>query len=279
MSDEGRRGAAKSAYRKAAGYPSGDLDGKKKVLELLGRSDLVKLFEGWSPRVSPARKVSEPLNQRVSITVTEEERNRLSRDVEEARRESRADGARPMTLAQFIRDRAVASVDIQGWHDRARQALDEVEDVAMNRHKLESQCLGLAVLIDDEDDEGQRLVYLRKRRDIENRLALVTPQSARRAFRLSGRMSTREAEVVRWRAARLCLSTSDYLRMMLFCLEPGQGDAHLPLNSKRRFYVSVLDVADHGWGEPPHDTVCAECERLRARIAELERENTVLRAA
>jgi hypothetical protein len=260
-----------SAYRVATeAMPVAD---KLKVLEALGREEMVGLFKDWSPRVSNRRRRGAPLDQRVSITVTDAERVSLDAEL----RAVKATGEKT-TMSQFIRNRALGSVDINGWRAIAVEALDMLDTYEKHQDDFKARRGILTHLLESEEDIETIASYDRELAEIQGKLVKLVAQNEKRTNRLSGRMSMPEAETIKWRAQRLCLSSSDYLRMMIFSLEPNtSADGHMSLDAKRRFYISIIDVADNGWGEVPTIYNCTQCEsymdeirRLRDRVDQLQ---------
>lgn len=246
---------------------------KLEVLEELGRNDLVELFKEWKPRVSTKKKRGAPLDQRISITVTADERNRLDAELKQTK-----DIGEKITMSQFIRNRALGSVDINGWRDIASEALEELDDTAENQIAIRKRKRVLSGLLEEEEDSEEIAMLNKSIADINAKLDKIVAQNVKRANRLSGRMSMAESETIKWRAQRLCVSTSDYLRMMIFGLEPdSSADAHMSLDAKRRFYISILDVANTGWGEPPTIYQCTQCENYMDEIRRLRDEVSQLR--
>lgn len=246
---------------------------KLEVLQELGRADLIDIFKGWQPRRSPAKKRGAPLDQRVTITVTDAEREKLDREIKAIKQSGAS-----VSMSQFIRNRAVGSVDINGWREIATEALGRLENIVEKQSTLRSRRQELVNLIEDENDGESLIVYEREMQRIQDDLDFIVAQNERRKNRLSGRMSMIESETIKWRAERLCISTSDYLRMLIFGLEPASsGDAHMSLDAKRRFYVSIIDVAKNGWGDPPKIYNCSQCENYMDTIRSLKEEIRQLR--
>ena len=249
------------------------VDDKLKVLEKLGYNEMIDLFKDWKPRVSNRKRRGAPLDQRVSITVTTQERVSLDQELKAVK----AAGEK-ITMSQFIRNRALGTVDINGWREIAEKTLKEIEDTVKNQSFLRQSKLELAVLMDEEDDADEVALYANRIAEINAQLNRLVAQNEKRNNRLSGRMSMPEAETVKWRAQRLCISSSDYLRMMIFGLEPNStADAHMSLDAKRRFYVSIIEVANNGWGTPPAIYECSQCVNYMDEIRKLRAENEQLR--
>lgn len=242
------------------------LDEKQRLLDKLGKPELIELFKGWSPQVEQrkAQRKGPPLDQRVAISVTQEEKEDLNREIQRIRNSGDASN-----VSEFIRGRATGSVDIVGWREDAERLLNEIDSISKDERRLKRQRLSLRNQIEeveanpDADDEDVYLLQKKLHETIE-KLHSVEAQTKKRAARLSGRMTTPEAETIKWRASRLNLSVSDYLRFCLFNHAPGSaGDAHLSVEAKKRFYVGVIDVAENGWGEAPTIHQCRQCEHYR----------------
>lgn len=247
---------------------------KLRVLEERGQADLIEIFKDWKPRVSTRRRKGAPLDQRVSISVTSADRAIMDGEIKAIKASGES-----VSLGHLIRSRAMGNLDVQGWRQIASDALDELNGLLESKGELlKTKAAIEADLENYADDEEQVSIYERNLYDIETKLAKLNAKREKRNIRLQGRMTYNEAETVKWRAQRLCLSTTDYLRIMIFDLQPNStADAHMTVDARRRFYVSILDVCDNGWGNPPGVYECSQCEsyaeeisRLRARIKELE---------
>ncbi len=250
------------------------VDEKLKVLEERGQADLIEIFKDWKPRVNSRRRKGAPLDQRVSITVTAADRAVMDGEVKAIKATGES-----VSLGNLIRSRAMGNLDVNGWRETASSALDELNDLVKNQSTIKKKKKAIELdLENSSDDPEQTAIYERELYSIETRLAKLIGSGEKRAIRLQGRMTFTEAETVKWRAQRLCLSTTDYLRIMIFGLEPNSSaDAHLSVDARRRFWVSILDVADNGWGTPPGVNLCSQCEsyseeisNLREKIRQLE---------
>lgn len=241
------------------------LEERLKFLADAGRVDLVEAFKEWKPRVSKAKKRGAPLDQRVSITITGDERFSLDKQLSSLKAEGSG-----ISMSQFIRNRAMASVDAQEWRQIAVKALQEIEEIATNSAQLRKRKSQLTIVLDTEDDDEQAHIYEREIVTINQKLEKITAQNKKRTYRLAGRMSMNEAETVKWRASRLHLSASDFLRMMIFGHVPdSDADSHMSLAAKRRFYMAIIDVADNGWGDVPKIYNCSQCENYMDEIRRL----------
>lgn len=249
------------------------VEDKLKILDDLGRPELKELFKGWKPRQARHRRKGAPLDQRVAITVTDREKFSLDKEMQEIK----AAGEK-ITTSQFIRNRALGTLDIAEWDTTARAALERLETINENQNDLRKRKRVLAILLEEVTDSEDEAMYEIEVTKINRDLDSIVAQSSSRKNRLSGRMSMAEAETVRWRAQRLCLSSSDYLRMVIFNLAPDtNADAHMSLDARKRFYVSIMDVASNGWGNPPNIYECSQCtnyvdeiSRLQDRVRQLE---------
>lgn len=262
----------KAEYRTAGEFMG--VDEKLKILEERGQSDLIEIFKDWHPRSSPRRRKGAPLDQRLSITVTAADRAIMDGEI----RAIQASGE-PTSLTKLIRSRAMGNLDMEGWREIASEALEELNQLVAQQNALRKEKRAIEADLENvEDDQEQIYLYERKLYDIENKLGKLVGKKEKRNVRLQGRMTYNEAETVKWRAQRLCLSTTDYLRIMIFGFQPNSAaDAHMSVDARRRFYVSILDVTENGWGNPPGVFQCSQCEsyneeimRLRERLKKLE---------
>lgn len=241
---------------------------KLSILEEKGRPELIDLFKDWKPRVSNRKKRGAPLDQRVSITITAQERLFLNKELESIK-----EVGEKITMAQFIRNRALGTVDINGWKDIAERAFEELDETFEKQVEYRQEKNDLLEQMENEEDEDLSAVYGMRMNELNTKLNKLVAQNEKRNNRLSGRMSMAEAETIKWRAQRLCISSSDYLRMMIFALEPDStADSHMSLDAKRRFYISIVDVAKNGWGTPPEVYECSQCINYMEEIRRLREE-------
>lgn len=263
---------AKQDTRYTVATENMNVSDKLKILEKMGREDLVDLFKDWTPHQVKRKKRGAPLDQRVAITVTNAERVSLDAEIKEIKRTGSN-----TNMSKFIRNRAMGNIDINGWKERAEKALKEIEEISKNQKEYRKRKLAIEIQLDSEEDNDEILMLNEELNNINTKLKLIVAQNEKRNNRLSGRMSMQEAETVKWRAQRLCLSSSDYLRMIIFGLEPAShADAHLSLDAKRRFYVSIIDVANNGWGNPPTIYGCNQCANYVEEITSLQEKESIL---
>lgn len=244
-----------------------NLHDKISLLESIGRRDLIEIFQGYEQKRKLAQPKPAPIDQRVAISVTPLERVQLTNTLKELVSEKSK-----QSVSSYIRSKAIQTIDLQGWREIAVQQLDKLKEIENNKKLLKKQREELISLLEsknlDDDD-----FYLKEKQlvEIDNDLKLLIAQQSNRSNRLNGRMTMKEAEIVRWRSQRLCLSVSDYLRIMLFDFTPASmGDAHLSKEARERFYVSIIDVCDNGWGSPKNVYECSQCIRYVEKIHELE---------
>lgn len=257
-------------------YSFGDsatLEEKQKILEDMGKLELIEAFKDWKPR-RVKRRYAAPLDQRVSITITAKEKMIIEKEINEIKKSNE-----PISVSQFIRNKATSSVDIHGWRELAEKELVDLLDIESHQSELRKSRRILMHEYEDTEDVETKLSVDEKMLSIDKKLGKLVGHTEKRGSRLTGRMSMAEAETVRWRADRLCVSVSDYLRMMIFDMSPvSDGDRHMSLDARKRFYVSILDVAHNGFGSPPNIVECSQCgnyleeiERLNAEIRQLRR--------
>jgi len=254
------------------------VESKLAILRELGREDMIEIFKEYKPRKVRARR-SAPLDQRINLLLSQEEKALLENEV----RALKSQGEN-VSLAQLIRSKSLSSIDLVGWREKAEEAFKNLEEIKENEAELKKQ-RGQLVLECEEESNGEGeadnedIVYLQKKiMEIDRKLGKLMAKKVTRSVRLSGRMTMVEAETIKWRANRLCISTSDYLRFMIFGRDPdSNADAHLSYDAKRRFYISIIDVANNGWGDPPSVYQCSQCahyleqmEKLEARVHQLE---------
>lgn len=270
-----QHGGSTNAYATAGEILS--VDDKLKILEQRGQTDLIEIFKDWKPRASTRRRKGAPLDQRVSIALAGAERAILDGEIRAIK-----DTGQSTTLGALIRSRAMGSPNMADWRETAWLALDELDALLKNQTEMKNRKKMIEAALEDGDDhEDEEQVSLLERElvDTITKLGKLSSKAGdKRNVRLQGRMTYAESESVKWKAQRLCLSTTDYLRMLIFDFTPNSAaDQHLNLDARRRFYVSIIDVADNGWGNPPGVYQCSQCESyateinsLRERIKQLE---------
>lgn len=257
-----------------------NLEDKEEFLREIGGVDsLISVFDNYKPKNTFAtrrrRGHGAPLDQKMTLTVTKADRA----DFEKALLETERAGE-DVSMSSFIRNKALGSPDIFEWKGIAIDALKEFKDTVENKKVYSKRLSSLCEMIDTEKDSDIAAELNKEKVKIENKLTSLKASPSRRTQRLSGRVTFAESETIKWRASRLCVSTSDYLRMMIFGLSPNsEADRHMSLSARQRFYIAIGDVAKNGWGDVPGTGIANSPEygQMAQRIKELEQENRQLR--
>lgn len=248
------------------------LENKQSILAGLGQENLMKLFQN-QPKFKPIEPKKIALDQQIAITLSENEKQRLIQDRERIREL----GKLP-SISSYIRKKILLQLDIEQWREFAEQGLKNLDNSDTESKTLQKQKIRLINSIDQLDDivksdiDIEEIDRLKKElEEIENRLMLLkSTKQEKRIYRLSGNITFNEANFVRWRAARLSLSLADYIRFILFDYQPTIDDNHMSVESRKRFYVSILEVAQNGWGNPPVVNECPNCARYLDDIKKLQ---------
>ena len=248
------------------------LENKQNILASLGQENLMKLFQN-QPKFKPIEPKKIALDQQIAITLSENEKQRLIQDRERIREL----GKLP-SISSYIRKKILLQLDIEQWREFAEQGLKNLDNSDTESKTLQKQKIRLINSIDQLDDivkddtNTEEIDRLKKElEEIENRLMLLkSTKQEKRIYRLSGNITFNEANFVRWRAARLSLSLADYIRFILFDYQPTIDDNHMSVESRKRFYVSILEVAQNGWGNPPVVNECPNCARYLDDIKKLQ---------
>lgn len=248
------------------------LENKQNILASLGQENLMKLFQN-QPKFKPIEPKKIALDQQIAITLSENEKQRLIQDRERIREL----GKLP-SISSYIRKKILLQLDIEQWREFAEQGLKNLDNSDTESKTLQKQKIRLINSIDQLDDivksdiDTEGIDRLKKElEEIENRLMLLkSTKQEKRIYRLSGNITFNEANFVRWRAARLSLSLADYIRFILFDYQPTIDDNHMSVESRKRFYVSILEVAQNGWGNPPVVNECPNCARYLDDIKKLQ---------
>jgi hypothetical protein len=248
------------------------LENKQSILAGLGQENLMKLFQN-QPKFKPIEPKKIALDQQIAITLSENEKQKLIQDRERIREL----GKLP-SISSYIRKKILLQLDIEQWREFAEQGLKNLDNSDTESKTLQKQKIRLINSIDQLDDivksdiDTEEIDRLKKElEEIENRLMLLkSTKQEKRIYRLSGNITFNEANFVRWRAARLSLSLADYIRFILFDYQPTIDDNHMSVESRKRFYVSILEVAQNGWGNPPVVNECPNCARYLDDIKKLQ---------
>lgn len=249
------------------------LEEKVAALKTFGDESMIEVFKDWSPARYNYRKKSAPLDQRISVAVTSADKERLLKELADLKK-----AGEKISMSQYIRNKATGNIDLGEWREAAESALRDISHLKANYKEMKKEKAGLQAVIEDEEDEEAITVARMRIGEIDEYLNLLKSNKIKRGIRLAGRTTFAEREIIVWRAQRLSLNISDYLRFAVFNYLPNsEADAHLPLESRQRFYISVLEVAENGFGTPPSSATCSNCITYLEELAKLRDEVRALR--
>lgn len=245
------------------------LEAKKALLKEIKQEDVLELFKkNYKPSYAPIKRKKVALDQSVAIAITSQERELLMNEIQEIKRT----GGK-VTLSSVMRSRVLVDVDLLEWKELALKGLKEFSGPNWNKAKLTKERNQFTRKFDklDPDDTDSRQILSSRISDCNRRLKLLEKPIVKRNYRLRGRVTFNEANLIRWRAAKLSLTVADYMRFLIFGYVPfSEDDKTLSVDSRKRFYVSILDVAANGWGTPPEVESCPNCVRYMDEIKELK---------
>lgn len=248
------------------------LENKQNILAGIGQQGLIKLFNN-QPKFKPLEPKKLALDQQVSITLSENEKERLISD-----RERIQELGKLPSISSYIRRKIVLTLDIQQWREYAEEGLKNLNNSDTESKSLNKQRLKLINSIDQLDDilsdnTGEIEELKKELAEVESRLSLLkSTKQEKRIYKLTGNITFNEANIVRWRAARLSISVADFIRFILFDYQPTINDNHMSVDARKRFYISILDVCENGWGQPPVVNECSNCARYMADIKQLQKQ-------
>ena len=242
---------------------------KEKILEEIHQKDLIDLFKkGFKPQYKRVESKKTILDQQISIAIDTDEKNMIALELNEIRKV-----ANKTSLASFIRSRSLATFDIAEWYQQALEGLEELSSDSWNPKTLQNERKQYIKLLDDledsEDDsrDEDMLFYKTRLDETEQKINSLKKQNRKRGYRVSTRVTYEEANTIRWRAARLSITVSDYMRYVIFGYLPfTDADYNLSLEARKRFYVSIIDVYKNDWGEIPEVNECPNCARYKHEI-------------
>lgn len=252
------------------------LDNKIEILKKINQEELIDLFKDkYKPTYKPAPIKRAALDQQISIAIGQDEKDYIGKELLEIRKIG------PKTsISSFIRNRAISEIDIAEWYEQAVKGLKQLTSASYNIDKLNSQKNLYLKMLDDlgEDDQEDKFFYDKKMSEIEERIKEIERIEPRRIYRLTGRVTFNEANLIRWRAAKLSITIADYMRFQIFGYKPfTQADKHLTVDTRKRLYISIIDVYNNGWGDPPKINECPNCARyindikiLKAQLQRLQ---------
>lgn len=250
------------------------LENKRNILAGIGQQNLINLFQN-QPKFKPIEPKKLALDQQVAITLSENEKERLIND-----RDKIQELGKLPSISSYIRKKIVLPLDIEEWRAFAEQGLKDLNNSDTESKSLSKQKLKLINAIDLLDDitnvdkDTQEVEKLKQElQQVEERLSLLkSTKQEKRMYKLTGNITFNEANFVRWRAARLSIPVADFIRFTLFDYQPTIDDNHMSVDARKRFYISILDVCDNGWGKPPVVNECPNCARYLADIKRLQQQ-------
>lgn len=250
------------------------LENKRNILAGIGQQNLINLFQN-QPKFKPVEPKKLALDQQVAITLSENEKERLIND-----RDKIQELGKLPSISSYIRKKIVLPLDIEEWRAFAEQGLKDLNNSDTESKSLSKQKLKLINAIDLLDDitnvdkDTQEVEKLKQElQQVEERLSLLkSTKQEKRIYKLTGNITFNEANFVRWCAARLSIPVADFIRFTLFNYQPTIDDNHMSVDARKRFYVSILDVCDNGWGKPPVVNECPNCARYLADIKRLQQQ-------
>lgn len=247
---------------------------KNQMLKDIAEDELIALFKkSYKESVyKSASPQSTTLDQQFVISLTEKEKDTLRADLLNIQKTA------PKTrISHYIRQKSLNQVDIVEWSECAAEGLKRLASKEYDEKNLLQTKKHLLMLIDRNEDESDDdikrenfITLTGKLNDTDRKLEELKRSTERKLYRLIGRVTFNESNFVRWRAYRLSLTISDYLRFVLFDYKPNTfADRCLSVNARKRFYFSILDIYKNGWGEPPHYDKCSKCEEYLEEIKQL----------
>lgn len=243
-------------------------EARKEILKDLGQKELLKIFDDYKPSYKPITRKKSPLDQQISLGISKEERKAISDEIKQIKK-----SGEKMTISSLVRSRAVSDIDIASWRERAETGLQELNSLKWNKVEIDKKLRQIYSEYDEmeNDDDETASVLHNKIKQLEAMKRELARPTVRRNSRMSGRVTFNEANTIRWRAGRLTLTVADYMRFLIFGHLPfSENDRHLSMQAKRRFYISIIDVANNGWGEPPEIEECPNCARYAHENKELK---------
>lgn len=246
------------------------LEAKKKILRDIHQDDLLELFKnGYAPQYrAPERAKSNSLDHQISITVSQKEKEFIQSELKKIKKAGPA-----CSLSAYIRSKATSEIDLEAWYDNALKGLLEFAKPSWNPKNIIKERRKYIKMLDDVDsDDKEENYYIEKKiEELDERLGKTKKKTLDRKYRTGGRVTFDEANMIRWRAARLSLSVADYVRFLVFDYLPftDSQDTHLSLSARKRFYIAIADVRKNGFGNPP--------QPKESDIQKLREENKILR--
>lgn len=241
---------------------------KEKLLKEIHKEELLNLFkDGYKHNYKPVHAKKAVLDQQISISIGKDEKDKLQDALNNIKRVSK-----PISISTYVRNKSISEIDLGEWYQKAHEGLikltsKEYDVNLLNKDKKHYIKLLDNIDLNDETEKENKIYYESKLSSINDRLDEIAKVKPGRNFRLTGRVTFSEANIVRWKAARLSLSVADYMRFLIFDYLPySEFDKHLTIDQRKRFYISIIDVYTNGWGTPPKVNDCPNCARLEHDI-------------
>lgn len=201
-------------------------------------------------------RLASPLDQKITLTVTATERAIVAVEL------GQIPGGE--SIADLVRHKTLSSIDIVEWRKAAVLALEALAKEAREKEFLRKKIARINRELraaQKKDAPREQIVNLESQRArFQQEYAKLGSNREKRDMKIVGRFSFEDREDINWRANQLGITLSDYARMMVFDLKPGEADAHMSFATRKRFYQSVIKVADKGWGKRPSARVCRNCQ-------------------
>lgn len=249
-------------------------EARKDILKKIGQQDLLKIFDDYKPKYKPISRKRSPLDQQISLGISKDEKEKIAKEVKAIKKTGEQ-----VTISALVRSRAIGEIDIEEWRERATIGLKELNSIKWDKSSIEKNLRKLYGQLDGiEDDEETEYVLNQKIKEYELMRKELERPTIKRSSRMSGRVTFNEANLIRWRAARLTITVADYMRFLIFGYLPfTENDRHFSIDARRRFYIAILDIVENGWGSPPQVEECENCARYAHENKELKRKLERLR--
>lgn len=204
----------------------------------------------------------QPVDQRITATVTTQER--VKADLE-MRSIQTGTGGKP-TVAELVRSRATASIDLIDWGTHAHRALQKIASYQQVASRLHTQLITARTemrraqrLSDEQGYLAAKALYDESR---DEALAL-TQKPVRRTARLVTRLSYEDRELIAFRSNQLGITISDYVRLLVYGYNPGDSDWHMSEKARIAFYHNIIRLAQNG-GFPIQEKryACPRCREV-----------------
>lgn len=241
------------------------LEEKRQMLRDIELDDVFNTFQ--KKYLAIYKEPEQKINQQINITVTQIESDFLKREALQNTTGS---------LSSYLRERVVNLMDLGEWYEHAKSGYAILNSDDYNEKVLQKRKMSILKELEKEydDDEAESPLFLNnKLKEIESKLKEVTREKRKPTHRISIYVTFDESYVIKWRAAQLSLTVSDYLRFMLFEYKPfTEADKHMTVEGRKKFYSSVINTFNSGWKEPPRISSCMSCVEYQNEIEILKKQ-------